>query len=155
MGSTQIDYNTMLYLVKRSLCPQILAEICHGITLHLQHAGVVYAAGGRIGEHACGVIHEVGRKGAVLNLGILQIPGQLMDDGAHHLQMPQLFCTGRGVRMTPLRIRLWRGGITMGKQRPLKLRSPENLPSPGGEEAEGFYRYLIRCLLLALQEDEG
>ena len=70
---------------------QVFRQIRHGIPLDLHGSGTPGEAGGcgRVDPH--GVIHEIGGEGRILDLGILQVPGQLMDDGADHLQMTQLF----------------------------------------------------------------
>jgi hypothetical protein len=38
------------------------------------------------------VIHEVGRQTGFLNLGGGHFPGELMDDGRHHLEVTQFLC---------------------------------------------------------------
>ena len=83
------------------LSTQVLAQVCHGIALHLHHAGIVYRTGGCGGIHAGGVVHKVRRKGAVLDLAVLQVPGQLMDDSPDHLQVSQFFCTCIGFKQEP------------------------------------------------------
>ena len=83
----------MLYLVKRSLRAQILRQVGDGVTLDLHGGGVPGEAGGGGGIDAGGMVHKVGRKSGILDLGVLQISGELMNDGADHLQMAQFFCT--------------------------------------------------------------
>ena len=91
----------MLYLVKRSLSPQVFSEIRNGISFDLHHSCVVDCAGCGVGVYANGMIHKIGSKRRILNLRVLQISGQLMHDCTDHLQMPQLFCTERRVKMEP------------------------------------------------------
>ena len=80
---------------------QIFCQICHRVPFDLHHSRIVYRPGCRGGIDTCGVIHKIGSKGRILDLGILQIPCQLMHDGSHHLQMAQFFCTDMGNKMTP------------------------------------------------------
>lgn len=83
----------MLYISWRSLCCQIFCQVSDGIAFDSHHTGVVQSTGGSVGKYACGVIHKVRGKGRVLDLGIFQIPGKLMDNGTDHFQVPQFFCT--------------------------------------------------------------
>lgn len=91
----------MLYLVKRSLCSKILRQIGNGISLNLHHTAVIYGPGCSVGINTGGMVYKIGSKGRILDLGVLQIPCQLVDDGADHFQMPQFFCTERGCKMKP------------------------------------------------------
>lgn len=50
---------------------QVFHQICHGVALDLEHTGIVDTAGCWIGEYPCGMVHEVWRKGRILNLMIL------------------------------------------------------------------------------------
>ena len=65
------------------------------------------------GIDPCGVVHKIGGKGRItLNLLIRQISGQLVYDGCHHFQMPQLLCAD--VRQQALN--LWIGhGVALGE----------------------------------------
>lgn len=92
----------MLYLVKRSLRGKIFRKICKGIAFHLHGCGTPGETGGGGGVDTGGVIHEIGGKGRILDLGILQIPGKLMDDGPHDLQVAQLL--GADVRQEALQL---------------------------------------------------
>ena len=73
------------------LSTQILTQIRHRIAFDLHGSSAPGEARGRSRIDTGGMIHEIGRKGRILDLGIFQIPCQLMDDCADHLQMPQLF----------------------------------------------------------------
>lgn len=91
----------MLYLVKRSLSPKVFRKICYRISLDLHGCGTPGKTGcsGWIDAHR--VIYKIGGKRGVLDLGIFQISGQLMNDCADHLQMPQFFRTYKLVKMEP------------------------------------------------------
>ena len=91
----------MLYLVKRTLGTQILCKIRDGIALDLHGCGAPGEAGGGGGIDPGGVVHKIGGEGGILDLGILQIPGQLVDNGTDHLQMAQFLSTCRGVNLYP------------------------------------------------------
>ena len=69
---------------------QILHEVCHGIALDLHGGSSPGESGSGGGIDTGGVIHEVGGKGGILNLVILQIPCQLMNNCTDHFQMTQL-----------------------------------------------------------------
>ena len=71
---------------------QIFHQVCHRIALYLHGRCAPGKTGSRCGIYACGMIHKVRSKCRILNLGILQISGQLMHDGSDHLQMTQFFC---------------------------------------------------------------
>ena len=98
---TKSAKKSMLYLVKRSLRCKIFRKIGNRISLHLHGCGAPGETGGGGGVDTGGVIHEIGGKGRILDLGILQIPGELMDDGSDHLQVSQFFCTCIGTKMKP------------------------------------------------------
>lgn len=93
------------------LCGKVLNKISHGISLDLHGCCGVGETGSGGGVDTGGVIHEVGRKGTVLNLAVFQIPGQLMDDGADHFQVSQFFCTCIEVKMKPRVHRLLGKGV--------------------------------------------
>lgn len=85
-----------LYLSPHSfcrICAQILCQVCDGIALDLHAGSAVREAGGGSRIYTRCVVNKIRGEGRVLDLRILQIPGQLMDDGANHFQMPQFFCT--------------------------------------------------------------
>ena len=98
---TKSAKKSMLYLVKRSLGTQILCKIRDGIALDLHGCGVPGETGSRRWIDPGCVIHKVGRKGRIQDLGILQIPGQLVDNGTDHLQVAQFLSTCRGVNLYP------------------------------------------------------
>ena len=68
----------------------VLREVGDGVAGDLHGGGGPGVAGGELGEDPGGVVHEVGLKAGVLDLLLRQVPGQLVDDGPHHLQVPQL-----------------------------------------------------------------
>ena len=70
---------------------QILAKIRHRISLNLHGGSSPREAGGSSWVNSDSVIHKIGSKGAVLDLGILQISGQLMNNCTNHLQMTKFF----------------------------------------------------------------
>jgi len=88
-----------LYLVKRSLSTEIFSQVSNGITFNLHGGSIPRETGGGSGINTDGMIHKVGSKGGILNLGILQISGKLMNNGADHLQMSQFFCTWNWIKM--------------------------------------------------------
>lgn len=69
---------------------QVLGKICDHIPSHLHGGGAPGRAGGGGGVDAGGVVHKIGVKACCADLLVSQVPGQLMDDSADHLQMPQL-----------------------------------------------------------------
>ena len=75
---------------KCRLRSQILGQVGDGVALDLHAGGGPGEAGGRGGVDARRVVHEVGGEGGVLDLAVRHFPGQLVDDGSDHLQMPQL-----------------------------------------------------------------
>ena len=81
---------------------QILCQVGNGVALDGHTCGGPGEAGGGGGVHTGAVVDEVGREGGVLELSIRQLPGQLMDDGANHFQMPQLFGAYIGVKLAHL-----------------------------------------------------
>ena len=77
-------------------------------------------AGGELGKDPGGVVHEVGLKAGVLDLLLRQVSGQLVDDGPHHLQVPQLLGADVGQHALELGIG---HGVALGEvaQRRAKL----------------------------------
>ena len=63
---------------------QVFRQIGHGIALDLHGECVPGSTGSGSGVDPGGMIHKIRRESAVLNLTVLQIPGQLMDDGPDH-----------------------------------------------------------------------
>ena len=80
----------MLHFHHRPIRRQVLSEISDHITSHLHGGGAPRRAGGGGGVDASGVVHKVGVKACGADLLIREVPGQLVDDGADHLQVPQL-----------------------------------------------------------------
>lgn len=73
------------------LSREIFRQIGNGVALDGHGRGIPGEARRRRGIDPYGVVHEIGRKGRVTELIVLQIPGQLVDDGPDHFQVPQLF----------------------------------------------------------------
>ena len=73
------------------LCCQTLHQIRHRIALDRHGSGTPGESRGSCGVDTGCVIHKIGRESGVLHLGILQIPGQLVNNRPNHLQVPQLF----------------------------------------------------------------
>lgn len=71
----------------------ILAQVGDGITGGLHGGGGEGHAAGGLRPDANGVIDEVGCEAGIFDLFDGEIPGELVDDGADHLQMSQLYCT--------------------------------------------------------------
>ena len=88
-------------------CTHILHQIRDGIAFDLEEGSGERSAGGSLRVNSHRMIHEVGRKGRVLDLTVLQIPCQLMHDCAYHFQVSQFLCTGRRVKMGPCQSQLW------------------------------------------------
>ena len=80
---------------------QVLGQISDGISLYLQECGSKWNAGCRLGINTHGMVNKIGRKGRILDLAVLQVPGKLMHNGTDHFKMAQLFCTGIRNVMTP------------------------------------------------------
>ena len=89
-------------IFNRLLRRQILGQVGDGVALDGHAGGGPGEAGGGGGVDPGGVVHEIGGEGGILDLGVGHLPGELMDDGSHHLQVSQLFCTGIGDEMTPI-----------------------------------------------------
>lgn len=81
---------------------QILGEVGDGIAFDADACGVPGRAGGGGGVDAGGVVDEVGHKSALLNLAVGELAGELVDDGADHLQVSQLFGTYRSNGNVPI-----------------------------------------------------
>ena len=86
----------MLFVGSCSIGGKILGEVGDGVAGDLHGGGRPGAAGGELREHAGGVIQKIGVKAGGLDLLLGQIPGQLMNQCADHLQMPQFLCTDCG-----------------------------------------------------------
>ena len=83
------------------LCCKVLCQICNQVPLHRHGGGVPREAGGGSGIDPGGMIHEVRFIAGVLHLLLRHAPGQLVNDGPHHLQMPQLLHTQRSIGNVP------------------------------------------------------
>ena len=80
---------------------QVLGQVCDGVALDGDTGGGPGEAGGGGGVDTCCMVHEIGRKGGVLDLGVGQLPGELVDDSPNHFQVPEFLSTWIGVGMTP------------------------------------------------------
>lgn len=79
----------------------ILCQVRYDIPLHADPGGVPGSPGGGGGIDTRGVVHKVGGKATGTELFLGEIAGQLVYNGADHLQMSQLFRTYRGTKMAP------------------------------------------------------
>ena len=77
----------MLSLHDRSICCQILRKVGDHVSGTLDGPGGPGEAGGGGGVDPGGVVHEIAGKGRPLDLLLRQIPGELMDNGGHHLHV--------------------------------------------------------------------
>ena len=91
----------MLALRHYTICRKVLRQIGDGIAGGLDGAGGPGEAGGGGGVDASRVVHEVGVKPGGLDLVLGEVPRQLVDDGADHLQVAQLLGAYRGTKMAP------------------------------------------------------
>ena len=141
----------MLYLVKRSLRAQILRQVSDRVAFYLHGGGIPGESGCSGGVDARRMVHEVGRKGRILNLRILQISGQLVNNGADHLKMPQFLGTYKRVKMEPEQknARIARGSGSLPGRKPECADS--GIPvfhghGAGGDTAKGEACVADRCL---------
>ena len=86
---------------------QVLGQIGDQVALDRHGRRVPREAGGCGGIDTGGVIHKVGVEAGGLDVLLRQIAGQLVDDGADHLQMPQLLRAD--VREQALQLRVGHG----------------------------------------------
>ena len=84
-------FSAALFLHSRTISRKIFRQIGNGVALDGHGRGIPGEACRRRWINPYGVVHEIGRKGRVTELIVLQIPGQLVDDGPDHFQVPQLF----------------------------------------------------------------
>ena len=75
------------------LCGQVFGEVGNNIPSDLHGGSRPGIARGELGIYSCGMIHEISVKPGGFDLVIAQIVGELMDQSAHHFQVPKLFCT--------------------------------------------------------------
>ena len=80
---------------------QILGKIGNDVSFDADSSGIPGGTGGGRGIDAGGVIQEIRSKSGGTDLLFRQIPGELMDDGADHLQMAQFLGAYKGVKMEP------------------------------------------------------
>ena len=80
---------------------KVLAQIADGVAHDLHRCGRPGRAGGRLRIDASRVIDEIRRKGALLLLLLRQVPRELVDDRADHLQMPELLRAQRSIGNVP------------------------------------------------------
>ena len=78
-----------LFLCHRPICRQVLSQIGDDIAGDLHGGRRPGIAGSELGIDAGGVVHKVGVEPGGLDLFLIQIPRELMDQGADHFQMPQ------------------------------------------------------------------
>lgn len=83
----------MLSLHDRSICCQILREVGDYVSGTLDGPGGPGEAGGGGGVDPGGVVHEIAGKGRPLDLVLRQVPGQLVDNGGHHLHVTEFICS--------------------------------------------------------------
>ena len=76
---------------------QVLMEVGNSVAGDGDGGGIKGHPRGCHRVHRCGVVHEVVVKPGSLNLFRGHPSGELVDDGAHHFQMPQFFCPYRRV----------------------------------------------------------
>lgn len=75
------------------LCGQVLGQVRDGVAGDGDALRAPGGTGGGGGVDRGGVINEVGGESALLNVIFREVPGQLVNDGSHHLQMAQLLGT--------------------------------------------------------------
>ena len=91
---------------------QILRKVGQDVAGGLHGGGRPGITGGELGIDAGGVIHKVGVKAGSPDLLLGEAPGELMDDGGHHLHMAQLL----GADVGEQRFQLGIGhGIALGE----------------------------------------
>lgn len=77
---------------------QILGQICDDVPGDLHSGGRPGIAGGKLRVYAGGVIHKIRVKAGGLDLAVAEVPGELVHQGADHLQMAQLLSTYQGAK---------------------------------------------------------
>lgn len=81
---------------------KVLGEVGNYVAGGLHAPRAPGKAGGGGGVDAGGMVHEVGGEGGVVaHLLVAQVPGELMDQGSHHLHVAQLLGAYKGVKMEP------------------------------------------------------
>ena len=84
-------FPAMLFLYGRPIRRQILCQIPDNVPSHLHGGGRPGEAGGELRKHTGGMVHKIGVKARGLDLLLRKVPGQLMNQGSHHFQVPQFF----------------------------------------------------------------
>lgn len=82
----------------------IFRQVCDDIPLDADACGIPGGAGGGCGIYASGMIDKIGGEASVSQLLLGEVAGELVDDGADHLQVSQLLCSYRGSELTPLNV---------------------------------------------------
>ena len=82
-------FPALLPLRHRPIRRQILGQISDQIALAGHTGGAVGEPGGSGGIHARCAVHKISVEPGGLDLLIREVPGQLVDDGANHFQMPK------------------------------------------------------------------
>ena len=83
---------------------QILRQVGDQVALHRHAGGAPGEARRSGGVHAGGPVHKIRVKARGPDLLLGEVPGQLVDDGADHLQMAQLLSADVGQQALQLRI---------------------------------------------------
>lgn len=78
------------------LCRHVFGQIGDDVSGDLHGGGGPGIAGSELGIDAGGMVHKVGIKAGGSDLILAQVAGELMDQGAHHLQVSQFLCTYQG-----------------------------------------------------------
>ena len=92
-------FSATLFLHSRTICGQVLRQVGNQVPFHRHAGGAPGEARGGGGLDPGGPIHEVGIESRGLDLVLRQVPGQLVDNGADHLQVPQFLGPQRAVKM--------------------------------------------------------
>lgn len=87
---------SMLHIRSRTICCQVFGQIRDGVAGDLHGARRPGIARSKLRENARRVVNKVGIKAALFELLRRQISRKLMNDGANHLEMPQLLCADCG-----------------------------------------------------------
>ena len=80
---------------------EILVKIGKNVALNADILGIKGNACGGHGIDPRGVIHEVGGEGGILDLLLGEASGELVEDGADHLQVRELLTTLRSIGNVP------------------------------------------------------
>ena len=118
---------------------QVLGQIGDDVAGGLDRAGAPGEAGGGGGVDTGGVVHEVWGEGRVgPDLLVAEVPGQLVDDGRHHLHMAQLLCAYKGVKMYQFRTGRIQWFQGLASRLPLHLTISEDTFSPPENRGDEF-----------------